>query len=158
MIKSVIFDIDGVLTDGKILVNSRGEEFKVISFVDIDAFFELKRSGIKVGFISGENTAFCKYVKERFSPDFLISGCKDKLSAFKELSAKYGFGKTDTVFVGDSEKDIPLLKYLKNSFTPRDANKKVRNAAGVVLKSKRGQGVISEVVDYVSCNRRLKGD
>ena len=55
MIKAALFDIDGVLTNGTVSINSRGEEFKTMSFDDIDAIFELKRSGIRIGFITGED-------------------------------------------------------------------------------------------------------
>ena len=149
MIKAAIFDIDGILTDGIIIVNSQGEEFKSILFVDIDAFFELKRKGFKVGFLTGEDTDFCKYIKRRFLPDFLIAGCKNKLTAFKNLSAKYGLSRTNTIFVGDTRKDITLLKYLKYSFAPYNADKEVKAAAKFVLKSRSGEGVIKEAVDFI---------
>ena len=55
MIKVVLLDIDGVLTDGTVSVDSRGQESKTMSFDDIDAIFELKRNGIKIGFMTGED-------------------------------------------------------------------------------------------------------
>ena len=59
MIEAVFLDIDGVLTDGAIYVDASGNETKRILFDDIDAVFELKRAGLKIGFITGEETSFC---------------------------------------------------------------------------------------------------
>ena len=63
MIKAVFLDIDGVLTDGAVYVDASGVETKKILIDDIDAIFELKRAGIKIGFITGEDNEFCQYVQ-----------------------------------------------------------------------------------------------
>jgi hypothetical protein len=57
MIKLVLLDIDGVLTDGKVTVDAAGRESKTLDYRDIDAIFELKRQGIPVGFLTGEATS-----------------------------------------------------------------------------------------------------
>jgi 3-deoxy-D-manno-octulosonate 8-phosphate phosphatase KdsC-like HAD superfamily phosphatase len=72
MIKMILFDIDGVITDGKVCINSSGEEFKSINFKDIDAIFEFKRRGYKIGFITGEKTPIVNYFKDRFMPDYFL--------------------------------------------------------------------------------------
>ena len=59
MIEAIFLDIDGVLTDGAVYVDASGNETKRILFDDIDAIFKLKRSGIKIGFITGEDNDFC---------------------------------------------------------------------------------------------------
>lgn len=149
LIKFAFFDIDGVLTDGMVYVNSEGDESKRISFDDIDAIFELKRAGIKVGFISGEDNKFTEYVRKRFSPDYFMSGCKDKLKGFNELVEKENIDEAMTCFVGDSKKDIELLKYLRYSFSPSDVSDEIRQSAKFVTESRRGNGVIMEVAKFV---------
>ena len=72
MICVVLLDIDGILTDGAVYVDSLGKETKRIQFDDIDAIFKLKRAGIKIGFITGEDNDFCQYVEKRFDPDFFL--------------------------------------------------------------------------------------
>ena len=62
MIEAVFLDIDGILTDGAVYVDASGNETKRIFFDDIDAIFAMKREGIKIGFITGENNDFCKYI------------------------------------------------------------------------------------------------
>lgn len=109
MIEAVFLDIDGILTDGAVYVDASGNETKRILFDDIDAVFELKRAGLKIGFITGENTPFCRFVEKRFEPDFFVSGCKDKLSALKNILVDKGLDKSQVCYAGDSKRDIPLL-------------------------------------------------
>ena len=145
MIDAVFFDIDGVLTDGAVYVDAQGNETKKILFDDIDAIFELKRFGIKIGFITGEDTEFCQYVQRRFEPDFFFTGCKDKLAAFKKISGETRLDKKRVCYVGDSRKDIELLQFVEYSFVPSDVELKVRESSKIVLETPRGKGVIKEV-------------
>ncbi len=149
MIQVVLLDIDGVLTDGAVYIGPDGEETKRISFKDIDAIFELKRRGVKIGFISGENNRFTDFVKKRFSPDYFIAGTKDKLASFRELSEREGLDESLVCFVGDSKKDMELLEYLQQSFAPSDAEEEVKRCATVVTGAQRGCGVICEVAGHV---------
>ena len=149
MIEVALFDIDGVLTDGMVYVDSEGKESKRISFDDIDAVFELKRAGVKVGFITGEDNGFIKYVKKRFVPDYFVSGCKDKLVYFKDLEEKEGLDKSRTCFVGDSRKDVKLLEYLEYSFVPSDIDNEIKESAKFITKAVRGKGVIKDVARFI---------
>ena len=158
MIEAVLFDIDGVLTDGMVYIDSEGKESKKISFDDIDAIFELKKSGVKIGFITGEHSSFSEYVKKRFDPDYFVSGCKDKLSYFKKLKDGERLSESNVCYVGDSKKDIELLEYLKYSFVPVDVSSDIKGSAKFITKSARGNGVIKEVAMFVLCNRQLKNN
>jgi len=144
-----MLDIDGILTDGSVYVDASGKETKRIQFDDIDAIFKLKRMGVKIGFITGEDNAFCEYVKSRFAPDFFIAGCKDKLTAFKKLAEENGFDKNTVCYAGDSERDMELLKYVGHSFAPSDVDPVIRNSAKTVLEAARGQGVIKEITKLI---------
>lgn len=156
MIEFAFFDIDGVLTDGVVYIDSDGLETKKISFDDIDAIFELKRSGIKIGFITGEDNNFTEYVRKRFSPDYFAAGCKDKLSYFKMLEKSGETDKTKTCFVGDSKKDIELLRYIYFSFTPSNVDDEIKNTAKFVTNAVKGKGVIKEVTRFILNKRNSK--
>jgi 3-deoxy-D-manno-octulosonate 8-phosphate phosphatase (KDO 8-P phosphatase) len=149
MIDYVIFDIDGVLTDGAVYIDAHGNEAKRILYDDIDAIFELKRSGIRIGFITGEDTKFTAYVKERFTPDIFAAGCKDKLGCFRELEKKHSIDRSKTCFVGDSKKDIELLQYVNFSFVPADVDFEIKKHSKFVTRAKRGNGVIKEVAKVI---------
>ena len=143
------------MTDGAVYVDSSGKETKRILFDDIDAVFELKRAGIKIGFITGEDNEFCQYVKKRFAPDFFIAGCKDKLNACKRLMEQESLKLANMCYAGDSKKDMLLLEYLPLSFAPADVDPRIRAAAKVVLKSSRGQGIVRELADQILQNQTL---
>ena len=149
MIDAAFFDIDGVLTDGAVYVDAQGNETKRILFDDIDAIFELKRSGVKIGFITGEDTDFCKYVQRRFEPDFFFAGCKDKLAVFKNLIGEIGLDENRVCYVGDSRKDIELLQFVEYSFVPSDVDLEVQESSKNVLQTPRGKGVIKEVAAQI---------
>ena len=149
MVDAVFLDIDGILTDGSIYVDSSGKETKRIKIDDIDAIFKLKRSGIKVGFITGEDNEFCQYVENRFAPDFFLKGCKDKLAAFKNLADENGLDRNNVCYAGDSECDMELLNYVEHSFVPSDIDPLIKSSAKTVLKVSRGEGAIKELVGLI---------
>ena len=152
MISFVFLDIDGVLTDGAVYVDALGRETKRIHFDDIDALFKLKRAGIKIGFITGEDNDFCQYVKNRFQPNFFLAGCKNKLLGFKKLAEENDLDKGDVCYAGDSENDVELLEYVDHSFAPGDVDPVIKNSVGTVLKVSRGQGVIKEIAKIILKN------
>ena len=153
MIEAIFLDIDGILTDGAIYVDASGNESKRIFFDDIDAIFELKRAGLKIGFITGEETPFCQFVEKRFKPDFFISGCKDKLSALKRILVESGLDKCQVCYAGDSKRDVPVLVFLPLSFVPSDVDDSIKATSKVVLKAQRGCGVIKEIAMHIMSNR-----
>jgi D-sedoheptulose 7-phosphate isomerase len=146
MLTTVIFDIDGVLTDGNVYIDPAGNETKRIAYDDIDAIFELKRRGLKIGFVSGEDGGFSSYVKKRFDPDFFIAGCKDKLTWFKGLEETKTVVRNEVCFVGDSLKDTELLEYIPLSYAPADVDPLVKSRATIITNANRGNGVVREVV------------
>lgn len=146
--QAVLLDIDGVLTDGTVTVDARGSESKTVAFDDIDAVFQLKRAGILVGFVTGEDTPFVDYVQARFAPDILLRGCKDKLAAAQRVLAERGIDPSRVCYVGDSRHDVPLLRFLPHSFAPADAAEEARAACGCVLSARRGRGAVREVARY----------
>lgn len=149
MIEAVFLDIDGVLTDGAVYIDAAGNETKRILYDDIDAIFELKRAGLKIGFITGEETSFCKFVKKRFDPDFFVSGCKDKFNMLKQILAETGMEKSQVCYAGDSKRDVALLEFLPLSFTPADVDNSIKASAKIVLKTKRGHGVVKEIATHI---------
>ncbi|MBL79166.1 MAG: hypothetical protein CMH70_03915 [Nitrosomonadaceae bacterium] len=149
MIQAVFLDIDGVLTDGSVYVDSSGNETKRILFDDIDAVFEMKRAGLKIGFITGEDNSFCEFIKKRFTPDFFVAGCKDKLGALKKILEETGLEKSQVCYAGDSKRDVQLLEFLPLSFAPSDVDNSIKASAKISLKTQRGHGVIKEIAMHI---------
>ena len=153
MIKLILLDIDGVLTDGKVTIDSDGKEYKTIDFRDIDAVFELKRRGYKIGLITGEATPITLHFKEKFQPDFFYNDCKDKVAALNEILEKTGYSKEDTCFVGDSKHDIPVMKEVGLSACPSNAIEGVKDIADLQLQLPGGNGSIFEVLQFLTVTK-----
>ncbi len=146
MIKLVLLDIDGVITNGKIYINELGEEVKQVDFKDIDAVYNLKEKNYLIGMITGEDTRIVSWFKNKFKPDYFFSGKKDKLSIIEELELNAKISKEQICFVGDSKHDFESIKYVGLGVCPNDAIYEVREVADIVLQAKGGYGCIHELI------------
>lgn len=147
MIRLVLLDIDGVLTDGKVTVDSQGNEYKTIDFRDIDAVFEMKRRKYQVGLVTGEATPITLFFRDRFKPDFFRNGCKNKPEALHEILEQSGISADETCYVGDGKYDIPVMKLVKYSACPSNAIPEVKEVASMQLKARGGDGCIWELLE-----------
>ncbi len=146
MIKLVIFDIDGVITDGKILINSQGEEFKQIDIKDVDAIYDFKRNGFIIAAITGEATPITEYFRKRFPWDYFITGNKKKGEAVKDIARDAGVTLDETCYVGDAKYDIDALKVVDLPVCPNDAIDEVKQLSKIILTKKGGNGCILELL------------
>ncbi|MDR2590985.1 MAG: HAD hydrolase family protein [Oscillospiraceae bacterium] len=144
MIKIVLFDIDGVLTDGSLLVDYNGNELKQVNLVDIDAVHAIKKQGFLIGAITGENTALCNYFEKRFPWDYFYFGRKDKLDVIKEIETITGISSCEICYIGDGFYDIEPLSYVGLSVCPNNAIKEVKDIVDICLTRNGGSGCIWE--------------
>lgn len=149
MIRLVVCDIDGVLTDGNILVNSFGQEQKRINIKDIDAIFELKRRGYMLAAITGEETEITGYFQKRLPWDRFYAGCKHKLKAVQALVNELGCALEQVAYIGDGKYDMEVLPHVGLSICPADAIREVQLQADVVLHRAGGEGCIWEMLSIL---------
>jgi len=149
MIKLVIFDIDGVITNGKILINEHGEEFKQIDIKDIDAVFDIKRAGFIICAITGEKTPITEYFRKRFPWDYFYNGNKQKLNTVKELEKSLGITRNEICYIGDGKYDIEAIEYVGLSVCPNDAIDEIKQKAKVILEKNGGSGCILELYNLL---------
>ncbi|MCR5789574.1 MAG: HAD hydrolase family protein [Lachnospiraceae bacterium] len=145
MIKLIVFDIDGVLTDGKIYIDKDGNEIKVLRLTEIDAVNTLHRSGYLIAALTGEATPITEYFKNRFPWDAFRTGCKDKASGLKELADAFGLPLSEICYIGDGQYDIGAVAIAGLGVCPNNAIEEVRQAAKVVLKTCGGEGCVDEL-------------
>lgn len=143
-VKAVVFDIDGVITDGKKYICGK-EETKSVSLKDLDAIHMLKEEGYIVGAITGESTTFAQKLKEELSLDFFILGCKKKWEELQKSIEKYHISKTQVCYIGDGKYDMEALEQAGFSVCPSDAIYEVKELSKHVLKTPGGGGCIAEV-------------
>lgn len=148
-VKALFFDVDGVLTDGKIIYDESGKEIKSFNVKDGQIIAHLKKAGLIVGAISGRESAAVSKRAAELKLDFCHQGIVDKQSVFLKLVEFHELKKKEVIFIGDDINDLGILKITGLPVCPADAPFYVRNFAAMVTQAKGGQGVVREVADLV---------
>lgn len=146
MIKLIVFDIDGVITDGTIIIDSRGNEQKQIDLKDVDSIFELKHKGYKIAAITGENTEIVNYFEKRFPWDYFYRGVKEKKKLLKEIEEKAEVDRREICYVGDGKYDVEPIIYAGLGVCPANATNAAKRAADIILRSSGGRGCLWELL------------
>ena len=149
-IKLFLTDVDGVLTDAGMYYSENGDELKKFNTKDGMAFELLRKSGIKTGIITSENTKIVEARANKLKTDYLYQGAKEKLSIVKEICDKENISLSDVAFIGDDINDELVLENVGFALCPQDANTKIKNILNIkILNTKGGDGVVREAVDYL---------
>ena len=150
----LVLDVDGVLTDGTILVDSRGRESKSFSIIDGHGIKMWKRAGLKIAFLSGRASATTKYQARELAVDFCLNGRlafggRDKLKGLKELIKMSKTPAGQLAYVGDDLPDLPVIRCVGFSAAVANAVDEVKRAADYVTKRKGGEGAVREIIEYI---------
>jgi 3-deoxy-D-manno-octulosonate 8-phosphate phosphatase (KDO 8-P phosphatase) len=148
-IKAIFFDVDGVLTDGRIIYDEGGKETKTFHVKDGLIISYLKKAGILTGAISGRESAA---VTKRFAElkiDFCHQGIVDKAMVFEKLMAHYKLKTKEVAFIGDDLNDLPVFRLAGFAVCPADTYDYIKEKADLVTEAKGGEGVLREVADLV---------
>ena len=148
-IRLVLFDVDGVLTDGSITIGPDGETLKTFNAKDGVAVALLQKHDIKVGVISGKESKALDFRIAQLKFDYAITGCDDKLVALHGIMKSANLTLDQIAFVGDDIIDISVMKVVKLSIAPSDAHKLVINCAYHVTSAKGGDGVARESAEFI---------
>jgi len=148
-IKLLALDIDGVLTDGRIIIDAAGNEYKSINYRDLDGITWLKSKGLNMALLTGEDNAFVDTIAGRFGIAVIIKGAKDKEKALRQLAEDTRVPLQNICYVGDADRDAPALKLCGLGIVPQDATRKAKESASVILKTLGGAGVVNEVIEYL---------
>ena len=148
-IKTFIFDVDGVLTDGKILINSDGELLRSFDTKDGYAMKCALVKGFKVAIITGGRN---EAVRERFKELGVIDiylGAHHKLDAYQDLMDNYDLNPEEILYIGDDIPDIPVMEKVGLGCCPADAASDVKAMADYVSHKKGGEGCVRELIEQV---------
>jgi 3-deoxy-D-manno-octulosonate 8-phosphate phosphatase (KDO 8-P phosphatase) len=146
-IKAVAMDVDGVLTDGTVLLDESGRETKAISFADIMGVSLGRRAGLLFAFVSGEGGPSLDRIAAKFGVSEVYPDCKDKASAVRDFAARHDLELTEVCFIGDDVNDVPALQICGLAVAPANAQAAASAAAAVVTKRPGGAGAVREVID-----------
>jgi 3-deoxy-D-manno-octulosonate 8-phosphate phosphatase (KDO 8-P phosphatase) len=152
-IKALIFDVDGVLTDGKITYDESGKEIKSFNVKDGLIIGHLRKAGIITGVITGRESAAVSKRASELQLDFCHQGIVDKGSVFLKLIEFYKIKKKQVMYVGDDINDLSILKQAGIAACPSDAPVYVKKFAEIVTTAKGGEGVVRELGDMLLASR-----
>lgn len=145
----LLFDVDGVLNDGKLIFSGEGEQLKTFHVRDGLGFKLAQRQGLKVGILSGRRSAALKRRVRDLGLDDLTMDRSDKGTAFDEFLERVHTTADRVGYAGDDLHDLPVLVRCGLSFAPADADPEVRSRVHRVLDLPGGRGVAREIVRLV---------
>ncbi len=159
-LQAIAFDVDGVLTDGRLTWSATGEESKSFSFTDIMGVSLLRRMGIKLALISGENSALVDRYAEKLRIPFVRKGTRDKATALREFVGAAGVELERTCFFGDDVNDLFAMEIAGMCACPADAADEVMQYVaerGFVAPLPGGGGAVRSLVDAILAARNVRG-
>ncbi|MDA8015978.1 MAG: hypothetical protein MPN21_00920 [Thermoanaerobaculia bacterium] len=145
----LLFDVDGVLTDGRLIYTRRGETVKPFNVRDGLGFRLAQRAGLKLGFLSGRRSRPLEFRAEELDIDEVILGSGDKDADLDAFLARQGTSASRVAFVGDDLPDLPVLRRCGLSFAPADAVAEVRAVVNRVLTRDGGDGAAREMIEQI---------
>ncbi len=148
-VKMLIVDIDGVMTDGRIIYDSKGNELKCFNVLDGMGFVLLGQAKIKVALITAKGSkAVLRRARDIGAVEVKQSAI-DKLTAFRQILKKHGLSAKDICFIGDDLLDLPVMKRVGLSVAVPGACPEVKRAARYVTKKEGGKGAVREVIEVI---------
>lgn len=148
-VRLMIFDVDGVLTDGRIFYSDSGEELKAFSTLDGHGIRMLITSGIPVAILTGRRSGVVEHRARNLGIAHVLQGVDDKRSAFTTLAASLGVEALNCGYMGDDVVDLPVLTRCGFAASTREAPEIVRRHAHFIATQPAGAGAAREVCETV---------
>nr|WP_223652575.1 HAD family hydrolase [Halopseudomonas nanhaiensis] len=148
-IRLAIFDVDGVLTDGRLYFMPDGTEFKSFSTLDGHGIKMLRASGVEVAIISGRKSPLVENRAANLGIPHLIQGREDKLNALEELRKLVPVGMDEIAFLGDDLPDLPVMRRVGLGVAVATADSFVREHAHGITLAAGGQGAAREFCELI---------
>ncbi|MCU7800909.1 MAG: HAD-IIIA family hydrolase [gamma proteobacterium symbiont of Lucinoma myriamae] len=148
-IKLLIFDVDGVLTDGMLNYGPEGELFKQFNVKDGVGIKLLEQQGVNVAVITAKDSKPLSQRMNDLSVQYFYPACNDKIIAFNELLGILSLKKEQVAYVGDDVIDLAVMEQVGLAIAVQDAHDFVKKTADYITIAKGGQGVAREVADLI---------
>ncbi len=148
-IRLLLMDVDGVLTDGRIVYDNEGNELKFFDVKDGHGLKMLQRAGFKIGFVTGRESALVSRRAEELEVDFLYQGAKNKAVPYEEILQRMGCQDDEVAYIGDDLIDLPIILRAGFSVAVCDAVDEVIESADYMTKRPGGRGAVREVCDLL---------
>jgi 3-deoxy-D-manno-octulosonate 8-phosphate phosphatase (KDO 8-P phosphatase) len=148
-IELVIFDVDGVLTDGSLFLGDDGQEYKAFNSRDGHGMVMLRDSGITLAVITGRQSEVVRIRMDSLGIEHLYQGRRDKLPAYEALKAAVGLDDSRIAYVGDDVVDLPVMRRVGLAVAVADAHPQVLAQAHWRTRSPGGRGAARDVCEFL---------
>ncbi|MBR3230233.1 MAG: HAD hydrolase family protein [Bacilli bacterium] len=148
MVKMIVMDVDGTLTDGKIYMGENGEVMKAFNCHDAVGVRKLKDKIISV-IITGRKSKITLNRAHEMDVTLVYQNVSDKKSKLLEICEEKSISLDDILYIGDDINDLDCLKVCGVSCCPKDAAKEVKNECDFISNFNAGEGAVREIIDLV---------
>lgn len=148
-IQLVLTDVDGVLTDGRLIYGPQGELLKIFNVQDGVAVHQLRNAAITLGVISGRDSKALRARLRDLGVTLFDLSCKNKEEAVNAILAQTHIAREQSIFLGDDLPDLPAFSACGLSACPANAVSEVLERADIVLKRAGGEGVLRELTELI---------
>lgn len=148
-LKLILTDVDGVLTDGTVLLMPDGREAKSFHIRDGLGIVIAHRAGLRTGLLSGRRSEAVARRASELGMSILLEGIEDKAAAFRRVLAGERLEPHEVAYMGDDISDLPVITEVGLSAAPADAAFEVRNAAYMVTTAPGGRGCLREFIEAI---------
>ena len=152
-IKLLLLDVDGVLTDGSILLDNQGNEIKAFNVRDGHGIKLAQRAGIVIGIITGRKSEVVNIRAKELGIQEVHQGAHDKIVVYESILAKYGVKDDEVAYMGDDVVDLDILKRVGVAATVADCDPSVRPHVDLITKACGGRGAVRELINLILKNQ-----
>ena len=148
-VRMILFDVDGVLTDGRVTVNADGSESKTFFIRDGIAMVWAQKAGITVGFLSARLSPTTPHRAAQLGVTLVYHGVSSKLATYERILADHGLTDAAIAFMGDDVVDLAVLARVGLATAPADCVEEVRSRVHWVTREAGGAGAARELVERI---------
>ncbi|MFH1777857.1 MAG: HAD-IIIA family hydrolase [Candidatus Omnitrophota bacterium] len=148
-VKAIIFDVDGVLTDGKIYYTNGGDELRAFNVHDGMGIELLRKAGIKTFIITGKRSNIINRRAKDLKIDKVFQNSSNKIVAYKKILKAYNLNDDQVCFIGDDLLDLEVLRRVGFSVTVPKANASIKDVCCYVTQKQAGDGAVREVIEFI---------
>ena len=145
----VVLDVDGVLTDGRLIFSQTGEELKFFHSHDGLGISLLHKAGIKTAIITGRKSQIVKLRANELKIKDVYQNCKNKITSLEKIMIKHKISLAEIAYIGDDINDIGVLSVVALPCTVLNASAEVKEIAKLVSEKDGGKGAVREIVEYI---------
>jgi 3-deoxy-D-manno-octulosonate 8-phosphate phosphatase (KDO 8-P phosphatase) len=148
-IKMLLLDVDGVMTDGRIILDNQGIETKAFHVRDGRGIKLLQQAGIMVGIITGRSSEVVSVRSRELGITEVHQGARDKLAVYEQILAKYGLRDEQIAYMGDDDVDVAVFERVGLAVAVADADPSVQGHVHLFTRAKGGRGAVRELINFI---------